>query len=1105
MTLSLAAEKPNYLALNAMLNLFDENGRIQFDKDQEAARQYFLQDVNKRLRYFKEGLEEKIAYLWKNDYYEREFIEQYDWEFVKRLYKRIYGAKFRFATFVGAYKFYTGYALRSFDGEEYLETYEDRIAAVAMLLGAGNERQATQLADEMINQRYQPATPTFLNAGKKQRGELISCFLIEIQDDMHSIGRAVNSALQLSKRGGGVAFNLTNIRAAMDPIKGIKNASSGILPIMKLLEDSFSYANQLGARQGAGAVYLNAHHLDVEAFLDCKKEAADEKVRIKTLSLGIVIPDITLELATKNEEMYLFSPYDVSRKYGKPYSQVNLTKVYRELVDDPKIRKSAFPGGARGFFQHLAEVQFESGYPYVMFEDNVNRQSEIRGKVTMSNLCVTGETELLTADGVFTARELYERGGDLTVMVDGRTRGDFDEAERGVSEAAAIPMQLTARDAQIFKVRTREGFELRATEWHKMFVLRRDGTTRRPTYRVEKISLNELLPGDELLVQSGEGAFGGHHDPDLAYIAGALAGDGTFGSTRAGEGVARLLLYGDKVQLRDALTSATHRVLAAHHQGPLHHSTSLTPDFVGQEPMALTSRPLAEVLARHGLTRETKLSVPEFVQRGDRATQIAYLEGLLQTDGCVSGSEANKSCSVELGSVSRSLLGQVQQVLLNLGIYSRIYRVSESGTPALPDGRGGTRDYPRKAVYSLRVMDREARERLMAIIRMRTASRERFEALSAVLAETSRAPKHRFTATVESIEPDGIEDVYDTTVEGVHSLIFNGIVTGNCSEILQVSEASEIDENQDYVVVGKDISCNLGSMNISRAMDGPSLRNTVETAIRSLTEVSDTSDVAVVPSIQAGNERSHAVGLGQMNLHGYLARSGIDYASKAAVDFTDAYFRTVRYHAIWASTRIARERERTFDGFEHSKYATGEAFEKYLRPYQPATAKVRRLFEEAGHEWPTEEHWRRLAAHVRRHGMYHQNLLAVAPTGSISYVNHATSSIHPITAKIEMRSEGGMGRVYYPAAHMDDDNQHLYRDAYDIGYEALIDIYAAATPHVDQGLSLTLFLTSDMTTRDLNRAQIYAWKKGLKTIYYVRVRSEAIAGTDQEGCVSCAV
>src|SRR5699024_2864839 len=163
---------------------------------------------------------------------------------------------------------------------------------------------ARNLVDEILDGRFQPATPTFLNAGKAQRGELVSCFLLRIEDNMESIGRSINSALQLSKRGGGVALLLSNLRGYGGAIKHV------VIPVMKLLEDSFSYANQLGARQGAGAVYLNAHHPDILRFLDTKRENADEKIRIKTLSLGVVIPDITFELAKQNEPMYLFSPYD---------------------------------------------------------------------------------------------------------------------------------------------------------------------------------------------------------------------------------------------------------------------------------------------------------------------------------------------------------------------------------------------------------------------------------------------------------------------------------------------------------------------------------------------------------------------------------------------------------------------------------------------------------------------------------------------------------------------------------------------------------------------------------------------------------------------------
>ncbi|MFP5018827.1 class 1b ribonucleoside-diphosphate reductase subunit alpha, partial [Paenarthrobacter ureafaciens] len=615
----------------------------------------------------------------------------------------------RFETFLGAFKFYTSYTLKTFDGKRFLERYEDRVCMVALHLGRGNEELATRLVDEIIDGRFQPATPTFLNAGKAQRGELVSCFLLRIEDNMESIARGINSALQLSKRGGGVALSLTNIREHGAPIKQIENQSSGVIPVMKLLEDSFSYANQLGARQGAGAVYLHAHHPDIYRFLDTKRENADEKIRIKTLSLGVVIPDITFELAKKNEDMYLFSPYDVERVYGVPFSDISVTEKYYEMVDDSRIKKSKI--NAREFFQTLAEIQFESGYPYIMFEDTVNRANPIDGRITMSNLC---------------------------------------------------------------------------------------------------------------------------------------------------------------------------------------------------------------------------------------------------------------------------------------------------------------------------------------------------------------------------------------------------------SEILQVSTPSIYGEDLSYETVGKDISCNLGSMNIAKTMDSPDFGLSIETSIRALSAVSDMSYINSVPSIAQGNAQSHAIGLGQMNLHGYLARERVHYGSEEGLDFTNIYFYTVLFHALRASNKLAIETGQTFGGFEKSKYASGEFFDKYTeQEWLPATERVRELF--AGHHIPTQDDWRELKASVMEHGIYNQNLQAVPPTGSISYINNSTSSIHPVAAKIEIRKEGKIGRVYYPAPYLTNDNLEYYQDAYEIGYEKIIDTYAAATQHVDQGLSLTLFFKDTATTRDINKAQIYAWRKGIKTLYYIRLRQMALEGTEVEGCVSCAL
>lgn len=700
----------DYHSLNAMLNLYDADGNIQFEKDREATRRYFLQHVLPNTLTFA-SVSERLQHLVAEGYYEAEVLNAYPFEFISQLFEQAYQRRFRFQTFLGAWKFYTSYTLKTFDGKRYLEGFTERVCMVALTLAKGDRPLAMALVEEMLSGRFQPATPTFLNCGKQQRGELVSCFLLRIEDNMESIGRAVNSALQLSKRGGGVAFLLSNLREAGAPIKRIENQSSGVIPVMKMLEDAFSYANQLGARQGAGAVYLHAHHPDILRFLDTKRENADEKIRIKTLSLGVVIPDVTFQLAKENRPMALFSPYDVERIYGVPFADISITDNYEEMLADERIRRTFI--NPREFFQTLAEIQFESGYPYIMFEDTVNRANPIKGRINMSNLC---------------------------------------------------------------------------------------------------------------------------------------------------------------------------------------------------------------------------------------------------------------------------------------------------------------------------------------------------------------------------------------------------------SEILQVNTPTDYNDDLSYRHIGKDISCNLGSLNIAHTMDSPDFGRTVEIAVRGLTAVSDQSQIRSVPSVEKGNSLSHAIGLGQMNLHGYLAREGIQYGCEAALDFTNLYFYTITYHALRTSNLIAQERGETFAGFKDSRYASGEYFDKYVnQPWQPRTAEAAALFARAGIALPSQQDWRELRDLVIRYGIYNQNLQAIPPTGSISYINHATSSIHPIVSRIEIRKEGKTGRVYYPAPFMNNDNQAFYRDAYDIGPEAIIDTYAEATRHVDQGLSLTLFFRDTATTRDINKAQIYAWKKGIKTLYYIRLRQMALLGTEVEGCVSCSL
>ena len=426
----------SYFRLNNEINR-PVNGQIPLHKDKEALQAFFVENVEPNTMPF-DTITDKINYLIEHDYIENAFIKKYTPVFIEKLAQELKEHKFRFKSFMAAYKFYQQYALKTNDGNYYLESIEDRVLFNALYFADGNEELAHDLAIEMINQRYQPATPSFLIAGRSRRGEFVSCFLIQVTDDMNAIGRSINSALQLSRIGGGVGISLSNLREAGAPIKGYAGAASGVVPVMKLFEDSFSYSNQLGQRQGAGAVYLDVFHPDILNFLSTKKENADEKVRVKTLSLGITVPDKFYELVRKDADMYLFSPYSIEREYGVPYNYIDITAKYDEMVANPNIVKTKIK--ARDLETEISKLQQESGYPYIINIDTANRHNPIDGKIIMSNLC----SEVLQVQKpslINDAQEYEVMGTDIscnlgsTNVVNMMTSPDFGRSIRTMTRA----------------------------------------------------------------------------------------------------------------------------------------------------------------------------------------------------------------------------------------------------------------------------------------------------------------------------------------------------------------------------------------------------------------------------------------------------------------------------------------------------------------------------------------------------------------------------------------------------------------------------------------------------------------------------------------------
>ena len=695
-------ENKKWIYLNNEI-MIQKDGEYQLEKDKEAVYSYFVDYVNKNTVFF-HNLKEKMKYLIKNNYY-IDFYEMYSHDEIKEIFKLVYGKKFRFASFMSASKFYQSYALMDDSGEKFLERYEDRISITALYLAQGNMEKAREYATMMINQEYQPATPTFLNSGKKRSGELVSCFLDEMGDSLSDIGYIFDSAMKLSSMGGGVSINLSKIRARGESIKGVENCASGVLPIMKILEDIFSYANQLGARAGAGAVYLNVFHSDIMEFLDSKKINVDEKIRIKSLSIGVIVPDKFMQLAMNDEACYIFYPHTVYQAYGQYLDEMNMNEMYEKLVDNPKVRKKKI--NARELLVKISQTQKESGFPYLFFKDNANKEHALKkiGNVKFSNLC---------------------------------------------------------------------------------------------------------------------------------------------------------------------------------------------------------------------------------------------------------------------------------------------------------------------------------------------------------------------------------------------------------SEICQLSEVSEIRPYYEEDIIRRGISCNLGSLNIATVMENKRVREATRSAIDTLTTVSDLTNIDAVPTIKKANEELHSVGLGAMNLHGFLVKNYIMYESKEALDFCNVFFMMVNFYSLERSMEIAVEKGETFKDFDKSEYANGNYFEKYItKEYLPQTEKVKKLFE--GIHIPNIEDWKKLKEQVVKNGIYNAYRMAIAPNQSTSYIMNSTASVMPVVDTIEVR-EYGDSTTYYPMPYLTNDNWFFYKSAYDMDQKNIINLISVIQRHVDQGISTILYNSSADTTRDLAKLYIYAHRMGLKSLYYTRTRKATI-----EECLSCSV
>ena len=297
-------------------------------------------------------------------------------------------------TYLGLQTLYDRYFIH--ENQRRLETPQIFFMRVAMGLALGENEQKNERAiefyDVLSKFNFMSGTPTLFNSGT-MHSQLSSCYLSTVIDDLHNIFKVISDDAQLSKWAGGIGNDWTNVRATGASIKGTNGKSQGVIPFLKVANDTAVAVNQGGKRKGAMCAYLETWHLDIEDFLELRKNTGDERRRTHDMNTDNWIPDLFMKRVASNGMWTLFSPSDVldlHDLYGAAFEKRYLE--YEKMADAGEIKLFKRIEAVQ-LWRKMLSMLFETGHPWLTFKDpsNIRSPQDHMGVVHCSNLC----TEIL--------------------------------------------------------------------------------------------------------------------------------------------------------------------------------------------------------------------------------------------------------------------------------------------------------------------------------------------------------------------------------------------------------------------------------------------------------------------------------------------------------------------------------------------------------------------------------------------------------------------------------------------------------------------------------------------------------------------------------------
>ncbi len=954
------------------------------------------------------------------------------------------------------------------------------VAKVEEEWGADVHARTVEYYHLLSSKKFFPNSPTFTGAGTPL-GQLAACFVLPITDDMGrdsaGIFQTLRDAALIQQTGGGNGFSFSRLRPKGAMVHTSAGQATGPVGFLRVYDHAFGEIAQGGTRRGANMAVLRVDHPDVEEFITCK---IDEN-QITNFNISVGITDVFMRAVKNDEEWELRFP-DLKEMKQKGFSGT-LEQAEAAGITIHTYKKVK----ARELFDKIVKQAHHNGEPGVLFLDAANRSNPVPHLYPLeaTNPCITGETLIYTDQGLRRTDELAKEGMQINITSDARFGAETFLPATRVFSTGTKP---------VYRLTTREGYELRLTEDHRLMTSRGWVETR------------DLQSGDRIHILNRKGGFGATGSLEEGRVLGWLVGDGTVNIVRA-----VLSFFGDEKRELAPLFAEMVTNLVEKPGQRRAYPVGIT-QVKERDEARVGSERLRDWAAQYGITEEKKYLVPSAVFAGSEAIQRGFLQALFTADGQVNDG-GEKGCSVRLSSSHLSLLKDVQRLLLNFGIASRIYENRRlAGYRPMPDGKGGTKEYFHQPQHDLAISKTNLIRFANEIGFLTEAKQGR---LADYLSRMVRGPyEEPFLATVLVVEPDGIEPVYDLHQPDTHSFVANGLVVHNCGEQW----------------LGPYENCCLGSVNLNEhcgpdgTVDWELLRQSVVLSTRFLDDVVEANAyVPAVPQLTEAAHKARRIGLGIMGLADLMYHAGVRYGSKEGQEFGAQVMEFVRYHAMMTSIDLAKERG-AFPAIE------GSIYDKNNMTWTPPQTPIK--FE---NNWSRPEvGWEAAVDGIKQHGIRNAAQTTVAPTGTIATVAGCEGyGCEPVFALAYIRHVNDNGKdlkLTYASPRFDEalkklglgeekrqeiveqvmregTCQHIQeipqsvRDTFvvssDITAEEHVLMQGALQAFVDNSLSKTVNFPETATEEDVAKAYMLAWELGCKgiTVYVTGSREKVVLET----------